>query len=133
MERYEVIKQIGTGSYGEIYLVRDKYDRSTWVLKQMGLQNEKARKSALTEANMLAELRHPNIVEYRHTFEMTTGHPAKRYLCVVMQFCEGGDLLQRLITQKGVHLPERVFFSPFNSLACTHSFRLSWSTSRKYY
>ena len=43
------------------------------------------------QAKLLSQLRHPNIVSYRDSFQ-----DAKGFLHIVMNFCEGGDLYTKL-------------------------------------
>lgn len=88
MDRYDIVRLLGSGSYGEAYLVREKATRELFVMKQMSLQNEKMQQSAFTEAKLLRGLRHPNIVEYHDHFEyLAPSRPApKRYLCTVMAY-----------------------------------------------
>lgn len=50
----------------------------------------KDRKGAEQEANLLQSLRHPNIVPYKDSFEV------EGVLHIVMGFCDGGDLYQKL-------------------------------------
>jgi len=43
------------------------------------------------QAQLLSQLRHPNIVSYRESFQDEKG-----FLHIVMNFCEGGDLYTKL-------------------------------------
>lgn len=116
MEKYEIIKLLGSGSYGECYLVREKATREQFVMKQMSLSSEKMQASAFTEAKLLRTLKHPNIVEYHDHFEVMNGKPARRFLCAVMTFCEQGDLLQKMLAQKGVPFAEKQILEYFVQL-----------------
>lgn len=53
---------------------------------------------------LLASLHHPNIVSYHESFVDKTSLE----LCIVMNFCEGGDLYNRIKEQRGVYFPEKV-------------------------
>ena len=46
------------------------------------------------QAKLLSQLRHPNIVSYRESFQDDSG-----FLFIVMNFCEGGDLYSKLKQQ----------------------------------
>ena len=46
------------------------------------------------QAKLLSQLRHPNIVSYRESFQDDQG-----FLYIVMNFCEGGDLYTKLKSQ----------------------------------
>ena len=49
----------------------------------------------------MSQLKHPNIVTYKESWEGGDG-----LLYIVMGFCEGGDLYRKLKEQKGQLLPE---------------------------
>ena len=91
MERYETVKKLGAGSYGTVYLVRERSrpDRS-WVMKKCQLQGmgSRERQSAFQEVQLLRDLRHPHICSYQDSFV----HKPTNQLCLVMVFCAGGDL-----------------------------------------
>ncbi|KAJ8259781.1 hypothetical protein GJAV_G00173390 [Gymnothorax javanicus] len=104
MENYRFIRVVGKGSYGEVSLVRHNTDRKQYVIKKLNLtsSSKRERRAAEQEAQLLSLLRHPNIVTYRESWE-----GEDRRLHIVMGFCEGGDLYQRLKRQKGELIPER--------------------------
>merc|ERR1719277_1805737 len=63
-------------------------------------KQEKA--DAVKESNVLSSLRHPYIVRYRETFHEDD------WLCIVMDYCEGGDLSGRIkkMRQSGKSIPQ---------------------------
>ena len=69
MQNYEIIRKLGAGSYGSVYLARQKDSGKQCVMKRMVLRqlNEKERQSAFQEAQVLRSLSHPNIVAYIDT------------------------------------------------------------------
>lgn len=85
-----------------------------YVIKKLNLitSSKRERRSAEQEAQLLSQLRHPNIVTYRESWE---GHDCQLY--IVMGFCEGGDLYHRLKQQKGELLPERQVVEWFVQIA----------------
>ncbi|RNA31618.1 serine threonine- kinase Nek4-like [Brachionus plicatilis] len=97
MENYNKLKEIGKGSYGVVWLVKNIKDRKNYVLKRIDLRksSDKDKKSAEQEAQILRSLKHPNIVSYKESFQ-TDG-----YLHIVMLFCEGGDLYTKIKQQNG--------------------------------
>ncbi|XP_077948363.1 serine/threonine-protein kinase Nek4 isoform X8 [Gasterosteus aculeatus] len=105
---------VGKGSYGEVNLVKHKTDRKQYVIKKLNLttSSKRERRSAEQEAQLLSQLRHPNIVTYRESWE---GDDCQLY--IVMGFCEGGDLYHRLKQQKGELLPERQVVEWFVQIA----------------
>lgn len=96
LDHYKIDKVIGKGSYGEVKLVKHKKDKKQFVMKKVDLSkaSAKERKAAEQEAKLLSQLRHPNIVSYRESFQDEPG-----FLYIVMNFCEGGDLYTKLKAQ----------------------------------
>ncbi|XP_057700948.1 serine/threonine-protein kinase Nek4 [Corythoichthys intestinalis] len=114
MDNYIFIRVVGKGSYGEVNLVRHRADRKQYVIKKLNLttSSKRERRAAEQEAQLLSQLRHPNIVTYRESWEGTD-----LQLYIVMGFCEGGDLYHRLKQQKGELLPERQVVEWFVQIA----------------
>ena len=52
---------------------------------------DKEKKAAHQEVRLLQTLQHPNIVSYRESFTIKG-----RQLCIIMSFCEGGDLAAKI-------------------------------------
>ncbi|XP_069566581.1 serine/threonine-protein kinase Nek4 [Brachyistius frenatus] len=114
MNNYIFIRVVGKGSYGEVHLVKHKTDRKQYVIKKLNLitSSKRERRAAEQEAQLLSQLRHPNIVTYRESWE---GDDCQLY--IVMGFCEGGDLYHRLKQQKGELLPEKQVVEWFVQIA----------------
>lgn len=85
-----------------------------YVIKKLNLitSSKRERRAAEQEAQLLSQLRHPNIVTYRESWE---GDDCQLY--IAMGFCEGGDLYHRLKQQKGELLPERQVVEWFVQIA----------------
>ncbi|XP_035535321.1 serine/threonine-protein kinase Nek3 [Morone saxatilis] len=95
MERYSLQKVIGEGSFGRALLVRCKSSHREYVVKEIQLpKNQSKLENSRREAALLSRMKHPNIVAFREAFE------ADDLLCIVMEYCSGGDLLQRIRQQK---------------------------------
>ncbi|KAI5607045.1 serine/threonine-protein kinase Nek4 [Silurus asotus] len=114
MENYVFLRVVGKGSYGEVNLVQHKSDRKQYVIKKLNLRtsSKRERRAAEQEAQLLSQLKHPNIVTYRESWE---GKDHQLY--IVMGFCEGGDLYHRLKQQKNELLPERQVVEWFVQIA----------------
>ena len=69
---YVVLRQLGKGSFGRVFLVKEVHDDTLWVMKEIDLTASgdpaKARADALKEVGMLSRLDHPNIVKYKECF-----------------------------------------------------------------
>ncbi|XP_060164361.1 serine/threonine-protein kinase Nek4 isoform X4 [Globicephala melas] len=100
---YCYLRVVGRGSYGEVTLVRHRRDGRQYVIKKLNLRNasSRERQAAEQEAQLLSQLKHPNIVTYKESWEGGDG-----LLYIVMGFCEGGDLYRKLKEQKGRLLSE---------------------------
>ncbi|NXN78342.1 NEK4 kinase, partial [Bombycilla garrulus] len=111
---YCFLRAVGKGSYGEVSLARHRQDRKQYVIKKLNLRSasSRERRAAEQEAQLLSQLRHPNIVTYRESWQGDDGH-----LYIVMGFCEGGDLYHRLKEQKGKLLPENQVVEWFVQIA----------------
>lgn len=95
MEKYSLLEVIGEGSFGRAVLVRCKSSQEKYVVKEIQLpKNQSKLENSRREAILLSRMKHPNIVAFREAFE------ADDLLCIVMEYCSGGDLLQRIKQQK---------------------------------
>ncbi|CAK79715.1 unnamed protein product (macronuclear) [Paramecium tetraurelia] len=97
MERYRKIELKGKGSYGQAILVQNKQDRKFYIMKIIDASkfDIKEKENALNEIDVLKNLHHPCIIEYRESFV-----DKNKYLCIVMDYAEEGTLHQRLEQQK---------------------------------
>ncbi|XP_053501405.1 serine/threonine-protein kinase Nek1 isoform X4 [Ictalurus furcatus] len=102
MDKYEKVKKIGEGSFGKAILVKSKEDGHQYVIKEIGISrmSNKERQESRKEVAVLANMSHPNIVQYKESFE------EKGCLYIVMDYCEGGDLFKKINNQKGLLFPE---------------------------
>mmetsp|Transcript_9901 Transcript_9901/g.36909 ORF Transcript_9901/g.36909 Transcript_9901/m.36909 type:complete len:876 (-) Transcript_9901:98-2725(-) len=114
MNKYQVEKKIGKGSYGNVYICRAKADGKRYVLKKIPLDNMSAKEKHSTrqEVALLQSLQHPNIVGYKDSF-MTSND---KELCIVMTYCEGGDLSSKIKEYKYKKIPEKVVMKWFAQL-----------------
>jgi len=97
MEKYRIIKPIGNGAYGEVFLVRNNIDKKKYVMKKIYLKEKEKTLDTLHEVKVLSQLRHPNIVEFYESFQLEN----RQYLCIIMAYCETGDLFSRIKSRNG--------------------------------
>ncbi|XP_056352635.1 serine/threonine-protein kinase Nek5 [Oenanthe melanoleuca] len=109
MDKYEIIKQIGEGSFGKIFLARGKMDNEPCVIKEINLTKMpmKEKEASEKEVILLAKMKHANIV----TFYTSLQENNKLY--IVMEYCDGGDLMKRINMQHGVLFDEEQILSWF--------------------
>uniref|UniRef100_A0A3Q2DK20 non-specific serine/threonine protein kinase n=1 Tax=Cyprinodon variegatus TaxID=28743 RepID=A0A3Q2DK20_CYPVA len=104
MNDYEVIRQIGEGAFGKALLVRDRRvdGEKLCVVKQISLKkmSSKEKEASKKEVILLSQMNHPNIVSFITTFQEKGG------LYIVMEYCDGGDLLKRINMQRGIPFSE---------------------------
>jgi len=60
------------------------------------------REACRNEVMLMKRLQHPNIVAYKDSFFAN----GKDNLCIVMTYCDGGDLAARLSASKGTLIKE---------------------------
>ncbi len=104
---YEVIRPLGRGSMGEVFLARDRDTGRQVALKMIAPEmaaNKRFRDRFQREAEVLGRLQHPSIVHiYGVQFEGPTPH-------IAMEYVEGRDLEEvlkergRLTYQESVHI-----------------------------
>ncbi|XP_077671572.1 serine/threonine-protein kinase Nek1 isoform X3 [Eretmochelys imbricata] len=102
MEKYIKVQKIGEGSFGKAILVKAKENSRQYVVKEINISkmSNKEREESRREVAVLANMKHPNIVLYRESFEENGS------LYIVMDYCEGGDLFRRINAQKGILFSE---------------------------
>ncbi|CDJ64661.1 CMGC kinase, CK2 family, putative [Eimeria necatrix] len=108
MERigeYEIVSVVGSGSFGKAVLVKDRAGRKL-IMKLINTRqmNKEDIEEAKREIQVLSKLVDaPFIVHYRNAFNDTYhGNP---HLCIVMDFCEGGDMAKLIRERKRQRKP----------------------------
>ncbi|XP_052018146.1 serine/threonine-protein kinase Nek3 isoform X2 [Apodemus sylvaticus] len=108
MEGYTVLRVIGQGSFGRALLVLQESSSQTFAMKEIRLlKSFSDTQNSRKEAVLLAKMKHPNIVAFKESFE------AEGHLYIVMEYCDGGDLMQRIKQQKGKLFPEDTILNWF--------------------
>jgi serine/threonine-protein kinase len=90
---YEIVRELGHGGMGQVYLVRnvisDRVEAMKVLLPDLAQQGDLASRF-MREIKVLASLEHPNIAQLRTAFT------ADNQLVMIMEYVEGDTLAQRL-------------------------------------
>lgn len=79
-----------------IYFCRYLFAFSLPLSHFLWQMSSKERQESRKEVAFLANMSHPNVVQYKESFEECG------CLYIVMDYCEGGDLFKTINSQKGV-------------------------------
>jgi eukaryotic-like serine/threonine-protein kinase len=100
--RYQIIRPVGEGGMGAVYLARDLRLGSTVALKETFFTDETLRKAFEREARLLAGLRHSALPKVSDHFSEGAGQ------FLVMEFIPGEDLEELLKRRGSPFSPEEV-------------------------
>ncbi|KAI3670333.1 hypothetical protein L1987_87924 [Smallanthus sonchifolius] len=89
MERYELVKEIGSGNFGVAKLVRDKGTKELFAVKFIE-RGQKIDEHVEREIFNHRSLRHPNIIRFKEVLLTPT------HLAIVMEYAAGGELFERI-------------------------------------
>lgn len=82
---------MGSGSYGEVYEAKVKGGSAKRAIKMIKKNKVKNPSRFKNEIDIMKELDHPNVIKLFETFEDA------RYVYLVMEYCEGGELFDKII------------------------------------
>ncbi|CAG9320119.1 unnamed protein product [Blepharisma stoltei] len=94
---FEILTELGKGSFGEVYLVRKSDSCQLYamkVLRKEKIMGQNLIKYAMTERHVLSYINHPFIVSLNFAFQT----PEKLFL--ILDYCPGGDLSSHLAREK---------------------------------
>ncbi|RZC12934.1 serine/threonine-protein kinase SAPK2-like [Glycine soja] len=89
MERYEIIKDIGSGNFGVAKLVKEKWSGELYAIKfiERGFKiDEHVQREIINHRS----LKHPNIIRFKEVLLTPT------HLAIVMEYAAGGELFERI-------------------------------------
>lgn len=92
-EVYTVIKEIGSGSYGRVYRVKNKTTGDTRACKQLTKGRIANTEKFKLEIDLMIAMDHPNIIKLYEVFE------DNRYIYLIMEECTGGELFDKIIAR----------------------------------
>src|SRR5690606_21758558 len=100
LQDFEILRTLGTGSFGRVHLVQSRHNTRFYaikVLKKAQVVRMKQVEHTNDERRMLAEVKHPFLVTLWGTFQDS------KNLYMVMDFVEGGELFS-LLRKSGVSI-----------------------------
>jgi formylglycine-generating enzyme required for sulfatase activity len=100
--RYLIVRAIGQGGMGAVYMARDERLRSIVALKESFFSDERMRRAFEREAELLANLHHPALPNVIDHFTEGDGQ------FLVMQFIPGDDLGTLMLSRNSSFAPEEV-------------------------
>ncbi|KAJ6239546.1 sterile20-like kinase [Anaeramoeba flamelloides] len=95
---FELIEELGKGSYGSVYKARQKGTGEIVAIKMIGIEEDEGIEDIKIEIDILKKCKHKNIVKYIGTYFKDDT------LWIVMEYCGGGsvsDICQ--IIEKGLN------------------------------
>uniref|UniRef100_A0A1J3G3C9 non-specific serine/threonine protein kinase n=2 Tax=Noccaea caerulescens TaxID=107243 RepID=A0A1J3G3C9_NOCCA len=103
MERYEIVKDIGSGNFGVAKLVRDKSSKELFAVKFIE-RGQKIDEHVQREIMNHRSLNHPNIIRFKEVLLTAT------HLAIVMEYAAGGELFDRICSAGRFSEDEARFF-----------------------
>ena len=101
---FDILRTLGTGSFGRVHLVQSKHNQRFYavkVLKKPQVVKMKQVEHTNDERRMLSDVKHPFLITLWGTFQDW------KSLYMVMDFVEGGELFS-LLRKSGVSLPQQL-------------------------
>lgn len=95
---YKFVDILGTGSTSAVISVIEENtckQYSAKIIPKKYIRNRKMYSQINTEIYVMKECNHPNIVQFKEFFEFKN-ELRETYICIVMEYCENGDLLTYL-------------------------------------
>jgi serine/threonine protein kinase len=115
---YEVVRELGHGGMGVVYLVRNRLMGRDEVLKVMAghlVERPEVRERFLREIRAVASLRHPNIVAAHHAFHVG------ETIAFTMEYVDGYDLARMVKARGPLPVPHACLFAHQASLGLQHA------------
>ncbi|KAG8477103.1 hypothetical protein CXB51_030288 [Gossypium anomalum] len=103
MDRYEILKDIGSGNFGVAKLVREKWSGDLYAVKYIE-RGPKIDEHVQREIMNHRSLKHPNIIRFKEVLLTPT------HLAIVMEYAAGGELFERICNAGRFSEDEARFF-----------------------
>lgn len=116
-EHYDLSQEIGAGGYGRVLLGTHRASGEVRAVKIVQKERVKDYQTFQTEIAILRTLDHPHIVRIIETYETS------KLCCLVMEYCEGGELFTTIVAKKTLTEAEAAVYMRqlLSALAYCHS------------
>ncbi|KAJ2454707.1 hypothetical protein EV183_001291 [Coemansia sp. RSA 2336] len=122
VEDFIVLKLIGKGGYGKVYLVQHKHTSRYFAMKVLRkasiLLQRRQITFTMTERSILSEVQHPFIVKLYYAFQSNS----KLYL--IMEYVAGGELFTHMANERIFTEDQASFYAAELVLAISHLHKL---------
>ena len=103
---FEVIKRLGQGHFGSVYLVSSKITKKVYAMKEIKssrYNSDSQREKVQKEVKLLENLRHPHVITYFSSFRENSN------FYIVIEYINGGSLedLMKKAKEKGSYIDEK--------------------------
>lgn len=118
---YEILEELGEGSYAKVKLIKDKKTEDLFALKvyrRSQLTDELRKQNLSLEISLLASLKHPGIVSFIKAVE------AKNHIYIIMEFVSKVSLYDFIDAQGGrlsEYIAKRIFYQLVQAVNYLHS------------
>ena len=102
---FEILKELGSGSFGNVYLVRHKVTKAEYAIKAIDKRNKTNQEEKpyfRREVEVMYKIHHPNVVKLYGHFE------DNNYCYFIMEYISKGNVYNLLPTDKKKRLSTKV-------------------------
>ena len=98
ISNFEILTQLGKGSFGAVYKVLRKTDNKIYAMKIVNIPNlsQKEINNSLNEIRILASIHNPHVVSYHEAFYSEN----TKTLHLIMDYLDDSDLENKIISYK---------------------------------
>jgi aurora kinase len=112
---FEILKELGSGSFGNVYLVKHKETKAEFAIKAIDKRNKTNQEEKpyfRREVEVMYKIHHPNVVKLFGHFE------DNNYCYFIMEYISKGNVYNLLPTDKKKRLSTKVCASIIKDIIC---------------